>query len=64
MVSTKHANFIQADAGGSSDDVEALIELVRAEVARVHGVALQPEVRMIGFSRNPQRQVENMGEPK
>ncbi len=62
MVSTKHANFIQADAGGSSDDIEALISLVQAEVARVHSVALHPEVRMVGFPGNPQRQVENMGE--
>ncbi len=40
MVSPKHANFIQADDGGSADDVRALIEVVRAEVGRAHGVDL------------------------
>ena len=33
QVSAKHANFIQADEGGSADDVWRLIEHVRAEVA-------------------------------
>ncbi len=49
MVSPKHANFIQADEAGSADDVRALLEAVRAEVQRAHGVDLQTEVRMIGF---------------
>jgi UDP-N-acetylmuramate dehydrogenase len=49
MVSLKHANFIQADKGGSADDVRRLMEVVRREVGRVHGIDLQPEVRMIGF---------------
>ena len=48
-VSTKHANFIQADQGGSADDIRALIDIVREEVERHHGVVLQPELRMIGF---------------
>ena len=49
MVSPKHANFIQAEADGSADDVLALIQLVRAEVGRCFGVDLHPEVRLIGF---------------
>jgi UDP-N-acetylmuramate dehydrogenase len=49
MVSPKHANFIQADSGGSADDVRALLEAVRAEVARVHGLTLKTEVRLVGF---------------
>jgi UDP-N-acetylmuramate dehydrogenase len=53
MVSPKHANFIQADPGGSSDDVKELIDQVQAEVDRVHGVQLSPEVRMIGFHPEP-----------
>lgn len=53
MVSDKHANFIQADPGGTADDVLALIELVRAEVERRMGVVLRPEVRLIGFD-NPE----------
>ena len=48
-VSTKHANFIQADQGGSADDVLALIRLVRSEVESFHGVTLRPEVRLVGF---------------
>jgi UDP-N-acetylmuramate dehydrogenase len=61
MVSPKHANFIQADAGGSADDVRALIDSVRAEVARTHGVTLQPEVQMIGFPPNPQLSTSGRG---
>jgi UDP-N-acetylmuramate dehydrogenase len=49
MVSPKHANFVQADAGGSADDVLALIELVRERVRAATGVELQTEVRLIGF---------------
>ena len=58
MVSPKHANFIQADPGGSSDDVKVLIDQVQAEVCRFHGTLLSPEVRMIGFSPNPQSEIE------
>ena len=35
-VSPKHANFIQADRGGSADDVRRLIDAVRAEVLAGH----------------------------
>jgi UDP-N-acetylmuramate dehydrogenase len=48
-VSTKHANFFQADDNGSADDVERLIRTVRDEVATRFGVVLEPEVRLIGF---------------
>ncbi len=51
-VSTKHANFIQADPDGSADDVYALIEEVRSVVARETGVELHTEVRLIGFPRS------------
>jgi UDP-N-acetylmuramate dehydrogenase len=49
MVSPKHANFIQADPGGSADDVAGLLCHVRAEVRSQLGVDLQPEVRLVGF---------------
>ncbi len=49
QVSTKHANFIQADKGGLADDVWRLMEHVRSEVAARTGVTLVPEVRMAGF---------------
>jgi UDP-N-acetylmuramate dehydrogenase len=48
-VSTKHANFIQADRGGSADDVWRLVHHVRAEVLARTGVDLVPEVRAVGF---------------
>src|ERR1019366_901250 len=49
MVSTKHANFIQADQGGRADDVLALIHGV-ADLGAAHaGVALTTEVVLVGF---------------
>ncbi len=48
-VSAKHANFIQADPGGSADDVRRLIDLVRTRVAEATGVTLATEVRLVGF---------------
>jgi len=49
QVSTKHANFIQADAGGSADDVFDLMVAVARRVLDAHGVMLHPETRMVGF---------------
>lgn len=57
-VSAKHANFIQADDGGSADDVRRLVDHVRTEVARRTGVTLVPELRMVGFADSPPRLVE------
>ncbi|HLG91545.1 MAG TPA: hypothetical protein VKY15_01005, partial [Acidimicrobiales bacterium] len=48
---TKHANFIQADPGGSADDVAELIATVRRLVAERLGVALDLEVRLAGRFR-------------
>ena len=48
-VSTKHANFIQADDGGSADDVRRLMTEVIARVKAHSGVELEPETRMVGF---------------
>jgi UDP-N-acetylmuramate dehydrogenase len=47
-VSQKHANFIINHGQASAADLERLITHVRAEVRRVHGVALDPEVRIVG----------------
>jgi UDP-N-acetylmuramate dehydrogenase len=49
-VSTKHANFIQADPGGSADDVWRVVQAVRAKVEETAGVSLAVEVRHIGGS--------------
>ena len=48
-VSTKHANFIQADPDGSADDVYQLIQQVRQRVEDQFGVVLHCENRLIGF---------------
>ncbi len=48
-VSPKHANFVQADPGGTAADVRRVIEHVRAEVERRTGVVLQTEVKLVGF---------------
>lgn len=47
-VSEKHANFIVNDGGGTASDVRRLGDLVRDEVARVHGVELRYEIEFVG----------------
>jgi UDP-N-acetylmuramate dehydrogenase len=49
-VSPKHANFFQADEGGSADDVRALIMEVQRLVEERTGVRLAPELCMVGFA--------------
>ena len=50
-VSTKHANFIQADPNGRASDVVAVMEHVKKVVKDKHGFDLRSEVRLIGFDR-------------
>jgi UDP-N-acetylmuramate dehydrogenase len=50
-VSTKHANFIINHGAASAADIEALIVHVQSAVERVHGVRLEPEVRIAGEPR-------------
>ncbi len=47
-VSDKHANFILNEGTATAADLEALVRHVQAEVRRVHGVELRPEVRVVG----------------
>jgi UDP-N-acetylmuramate dehydrogenase len=49
FVSEKHANFFQADAGATARDVRELVARVQARVRTETGVALVPELVMIGF---------------
>ena len=50
-VSEKHANFIVNPGGkASAADIEAIIAHVRATVQQRTGIALEPEVRVIGDS--------------
>ena len=52
-VSTKHANFIQADPGGRADDVYALIVEVRRRIWELHGIELECENLLVGFEPLP-----------
>src|SRR5262249_28551970 len=45
-VSDRHANFIVADSGATSQDVQKLIELVRGRVAERLGVSLELEIEI------------------
>lgn len=56
-VSTKHANFIQADDGGRASDVLALMRELQALVRTHAGVDLHPETRLVGFP-DPRPEVE------
>jgi UDP-N-acetylmuramate dehydrogenase len=47
-VSEKHANFLINHGHASAADIEGLILHVQATVERLHGVRLNPEVRIIG----------------
>ena len=47
-VSMRHANFIVNAGAASAADIEKLIEKVRETVLAKQGVALVPEVRIIG----------------
>jgi UDP-N-acetylmuramate dehydrogenase len=55
VVSEKHANFIINCGAASAADLEALLRLVQSTVERVHGVHLEPEVRIVGESQEPPR---------
>jgi UDP-N-acetylmuramate dehydrogenase len=53
-ISEKHANFIVNPKGaGSAADIEALIAHARATVLARFGVALVPEVRIVGEAAQP-----------
>jgi UDP-N-acetylmuramate dehydrogenase len=47
-VSEKHANFIVNDRHATAGEIEALVRRVAEVVERVHGVRLEPEVRIVG----------------
>jgi UDP-N-acetylmuramate dehydrogenase len=47
-VSDKHANFIINSSDASAQDIEALINHVQSTVAKVHGIDLVHEVRIVG----------------
>lgn len=48
QVSPRHANFIVNLGGALAGDIEAVIRHVGSTVLATHGIALEPEVRIIG----------------
>ena len=50
-VSEKHANFIINHGQAKAADIEALIAHVQGTVEKLHGVRLNPEVRIVGKPR-------------
>lgn len=48
-VSTKHANFIQADQDGTAADVISLMSHVQDAVREQTGITLRSEVQLVGF---------------
>jgi UDP-N-acetylmuramate dehydrogenase len=55
-VSEKHANFIQADDGGSADDIRRLMQHIEKVVAEHSGIVLVPEVCLVGFNEGVEGQ--------
>lgn len=53
VISEKHANFIQVNAGGSATDVFGLLTLVRERVFESSGTSLVSEHRFVGFGFTP-----------
>jgi UDP-N-acetylmuramate dehydrogenase len=49
QVSPMHANFIVNLGGALASDMDRLIALVRERVLEAHQIALQPEVKRLGF---------------
>lgn len=49
QVSEKHAGFVINRGDATADDVRRLMALVQETVLRETGVALEPEVRLLGF---------------
>lgn len=47
-VSEKHANFIITEGKAQASDVLALIDRIKQTVLDVHGVRLEPEIKIIG----------------
>lgn len=43
-----HANFIVNQGSAVTSDIESLMDLIRSEVNRHHGINLEPEIRIIG----------------
>jgi UDP-N-acetylmuramate dehydrogenase len=47
-ISAKHGNFVVNRGGATAADILGLIEMAFEKVLKVHGVKLQPEIRILG----------------
>ncbi|HMB37289.1 MAG TPA: UDP-N-acetylenolpyruvoylglucosamine reductase, partial [Methylomirabilota bacterium] len=47
-ISTKHANFIVNRGGANGADITALMDMTRERVQSQFGIALEPEIRVMG----------------
>jgi len=54
QVSPLHANFIVNLGGACASDIDRLIAMVRERVLEARGIALQPEVKRLGFRSGDQ----------
>ncbi|MFP5224128.1 MAG: UDP-N-acetylmuramate dehydrogenase [Actinomycetota bacterium] len=52
-ISQVHANFIVAHPGARAQDVFELMGQIRNRVAEETGIELEPEIKLIGFDRQP-----------
>ena len=62
-VSEKHANFIQADDGGSADDVVAVMAHLVDLIEAGHGIRLSAETRLVGFTPDVVAHVQSGEQP-
>jgi UDP-N-acetylmuramate dehydrogenase len=58
VVSDKHANFFQAEAGATARDVLDLVAEVQRRVAKTTGVELVPELHVVGDDADGDQGVE------
>jgi UDP-N-acetylmuramate dehydrogenase len=58
VVSDKHANFFQAEAGATARDVLDLVAEVQRRVAKTSGVELVPELHVVGDDADDDQGVE------
>jgi len=57
MISDKHANFIVNTGGATAADILSLMNAAREAVMRTAGIALEPEIRVVGDPADGDRTV-------
>ena len=59
QVSVRHANFIVNLGYATCDDVLSLMEYIQSQVKQATGIALEPEVRMIGEAADRLKRIKS-----